>query len=38
MNTELISKFFAIIRELQSALIRNGLEVPPEVMQMIKEL
>lgn len=38
MDTELIKKLFAIIGELQTALILNGLEVPPEVMQMIKDL
>lgn len=38
MTTELITKFFAIIRKLQNALIRNGIEIPADVQKMIKDL
>jgi hypothetical protein len=38
MQTELISDFFKIIKRLEKELYDNGIEVPAEVTQMIKDL
>lgn len=38
MNTDLISDFFKIIKRLEKELFDNGIEIPEEVLKMIKEL